>query len=201
MRQILPWAAIGSVALIVAVWFMTNRGDPNRFPDSWDLAEIAKVTPPFGDNGPVHILAWRASKPQGIPVQQGGSCLAIRNMEDGGFFVVHLYRGAMDTEWRESMMHVMGEPGTPEFPGMWYWHYARFEKRPSNCELYAACDDYRKLHWNFDVESDVDADCAVCETNWFHLTGERPTRLFPPVERKEELLPWMRRQWVGVFGG
>ena len=56
MRRILTCGVALSLMALVAVWVVTRNGDPNRIPDDWNLAEIAKGM--IFDPGPIHVLAW-----------------------------------------------------------------------------------------------------------------------------------------------
>lgn len=95
---------------------------PNELPRSWSMDEIVEATPPYGVKNPVYVLAWKAVEDD--REMRVESCLVLKVLdkddEHGRWCLAHLYRhpNADKPEWRLSMIHVSGKPGTKYFPGL-----------------------------------------------------------------------------------
>ncbi len=196
------WLALAMVILLAAIglslFLFTMPQEPanpggeelvqDELPSSWSLREIAEETPPGGyGTGGVYILAWRT--PEDDPSGLHGSCLVMRVLpRDDGYgrwSLAHLYRDShhKDAKWRLSMTHVTGRPGTKYFPGLWLHHCKRFKERPTNKDLYAACEDIEGVNWHFESDKEsVRIKGGVCERNWQKVIGEKPARFFKDRE-------------------
>jgi hypothetical protein len=175
---------VAAVALVVASTVSPaspprEQPVPNELPRSWNFEEIAKKTPPYGDQGRVYVLAWKVEE-DGRPFRVE-SCLVLKVIEDKeGYLLAHLYRHPNDEEpkWDLSTLHVSGEKGTKYFPGLEIHHDKKFKDRPRNKDIYDSLS-IEELGWSFAQESDWKfVSCCVCEKSWEEAVGEKPTRFF-----------------------
>src|SRR5262249_55407689 len=145
-------------------------GADNELPSSWNLADIDKAILPKSAKGRLYVLAWHIMEDH-RPLRVE-SCLVLKELDDG-YCLVHLYRHSPEWNpaWKQSMIHVMGEPGTKNFPGMWYWGYKCFKERPGNKEVYASLG-WDEVNWSFKLEKGWRCiNCCVCTKAWQEATG------------------------------
>src|SRR5262245_30834736 len=92
---------------------------PTELPPSWSLEDIAKESPPYGTNDPVHVLAWKIVEDE-RPLRVE-SCLVLKVLgRNNGYTLSHLFRhpAGKKPEWQLSVAHVSGKEGTKYFPGL-----------------------------------------------------------------------------------
>jgi hypothetical protein len=172
------WAAV--ILFVGAI--STNAADPpqpvpNELPRSWSLEEIALQMPPYETPGRVYVLAWSIIEDE-RPLRVE-SCLALKVLADGRHSFAHLYRRPDQpaSGWQIAMTHVAGDTPVTR-PGRMVHHTRRFEKQPTNAQVYAALK-LDELNWKFELANDWRfVGCGICEQSWLAAIGEKPTRFF-----------------------
>jgi len=161
-------------AAIIRIETLSDGAPPN-----WDLKAIARAAPPGGNDGKLHLLAWRVSGEDSTE-STGGSCLVVKESRSG-FTLAQLYR--RDANWRLGAGHFMYPKGTPGYPGLWRLQLEKFDKLPSNKEIYAALKPEDKVGWQFKTNRKVfsvpqrpyqPVTEGICIKTWTKLTGQKP---------------------------
>lgn len=166
--------------------------EDGAFPKDWSIEEIGKSVNLSAVADATHVLAWKRFGGDGPLVVE--YCLVLCRLDEDDWRLASLHRSPDIKEsgqWELVMVH-MG-PGYKGFPiGAWVWHIKRFEKRPSNKDIYDFMDEHDwHLGSDDDLDLGVDDDSkllggAVCKRTWEAVLKEKPTRDFKPAAAESE---------------
>lgn len=150
--------------------------DDGAFPKDWSLEEIAKAAHPSAVPGATHVLAWKCiedDRPWRVE-----DCLVVCRLNEVDWYLANVARnlGIKGREKWELVMVHMG-PGYKGDPfGRWVMHIERYDKRPSNKDIYDFMDEH---YWRLGAENGSKlVGGAVCKTTWEAVVKEKPTRDF-----------------------
>lgn len=155
---------------------------PNELPRSWDIKEIEKAAPPYGDGGGdrVFVLAWKIIEDD-RPLRVE-TCLVLKELgaesKTGRWCLSHLYRHPLDKDntWRLPPIWVSPPPPLGPEKAVAIDHLKRFKEKPGNKLIY---DSLKEVQWSFTLDDDWKlVSCGVCERAWEASIGEKPSRFF-----------------------
>jgi hypothetical protein len=188
MRRALSIAIICSLLVLLAVDIRASSdgpakdSSPNEVPRSWDIKEIEKAAPPFGDvdGARIFVLAWQVREDD-RPLRVE-SCLVLKDLgresEAGRWCLSHLYRHPLGKQktWQLAPIWVSPPPPLgPEKPVV-INHFKRLKNKPTNKEIYGTT---KEIQWKFSLDEGWNwVSCSVCEKSWEAAIGEKPTRYF-----------------------
>ena len=151
-----------------------KTADDEAFPKARAIEEIAKAADPSATPGNTHVLAWKIiedNRPFRVEY-----CLVLCRLKEREkkdvWLLASLARNEASKQWSIASLHWLAA----DRRGGWIWHYKRFDKRPTNKDIYQFMEEH-KWHLGADPGWRL-LGGAVCKRTWHAIVNEKPTRDF-----------------------